>query len=332
MIKNEDISVVIQGPVFHENDWTKKSCQSVRNILPGAEIILSTWKNENVDGLDYDILIQSEDPGAEEALRMNLKRQIVSTYYGTLASKRKYVLKMRSESIVTSTAFIGEFERRILHGEQNHFLKERLVIVNTKPSRVKTDMFHIIDWYFFGWKEDMLQFWNIDLVDYIGMLLNKTEIEYNEHRFLFTQFVKKHMELKYYRVKDATKKLQRLHDNIVVENFIIMEQALSYGVVSQKYPPLPNAFDNKMRCIYRGYTKKEWIRLYNKYCGGTERVRRTFCEWWNMYVMAPLYILFKYEGGLSTINWRMRRWIRSTYIGATVLELRRRVYGDKKQG
>lgn len=59
---SREISIVIQGKVDIEK--TLKCIESVREYLPGAEIILSTWKGENVKGLDYDQVIFSDDLGA----------------------------------------------------------------------------------------------------------------------------------------------------------------------------------------------------------------------------------------------------------------------------
>ena len=316
MIRDEEISVVIQGPVFLEDDFTKKACQSIRKVLPGAEIIFSTWENEIVDGLDFDVLIRNEDPGPDEGETRNLKRQIVSTYNGVKASNRKYVLKMRSESVVCTRAFVDEFEKWPLHGEENHFLQERLVVVNTKPSRVRMDMFHIIDWYFFGLKEDVLKFWNIDYLNNTHILLEKNQIGYNEHRFLFTQFVRQFTSLQYETMNDANHNMAKFHNNVVVENFIIMGTVEAYGVQSLKYRPLPKGVDSYMRGVYRGYTKREWMKLYNKYCAGKVKVPVCIYEWFAMYVLAPPYILFKHEGGWRTLKTRIVRrlypWYRKT--------------------
>ena len=58
----KDISVIVQGAI-NKNE-TIKCLQSIRQYLPGAEIILSTWEGSNITDLDYDNLILSKDPGA----------------------------------------------------------------------------------------------------------------------------------------------------------------------------------------------------------------------------------------------------------------------------
>src|SRR4051812_3848818 len=50
-VSPEDISVVVQGPIVGRDHWppskrlTERCLASIRHQLPGAEIILSTWRN-----------------------------------------------------------------------------------------------------------------------------------------------------------------------------------------------------------------------------------------------------------------------------------------------
>ncbi len=96
MINNADISVVVQGPVQARDDRpmdegiTYRSLQSIRQYLPGAHIILSTWPDQNLQGLDYDELVICEDPGPNiyryladgTPGKLNNNRQIVSSREG----------------------------------------------------------------------------------------------------------------------------------------------------------------------------------------------------------------------------------------------------------
>ena len=51
----KDISIIVQGAI--DIAETPKCLASIRKHLPEAEIILSTWNNEPVEGLDYDVLV-----------------------------------------------------------------------------------------------------------------------------------------------------------------------------------------------------------------------------------------------------------------------------------
>ena len=46
----KDISVIVQGAI-NKNE-TIKCLQSIRQYLPGAEIILSTWEGSNITDLE----------------------------------------------------------------------------------------------------------------------------------------------------------------------------------------------------------------------------------------------------------------------------------------
>src|SRR4051794_20971310 len=106
-MESRDISFVVQGAIdgsispLTGEPITKSCLSSLRRYHPGAEIILSTWKDANVDGLDFDILVRSEDPGAWNAFRPesgevkldNTNRQIVSTRNGLYQATRKYAAK-----------------------------------------------------------------------------------------------------------------------------------------------------------------------------------------------------------------------------------------------
>ena len=63
MIKSTDISIVVQGSVENREE-TIKCLNSIRKILPQAEIILSTWEDSDIVNLDYDKLVLNKDPGA----------------------------------------------------------------------------------------------------------------------------------------------------------------------------------------------------------------------------------------------------------------------------
>ena len=58
------VTVVVQGYVNKKE--TGCTIKSVRKYLPGAKIILSTWKNCDVSEIDYDELVLNDDPGAVE--------------------------------------------------------------------------------------------------------------------------------------------------------------------------------------------------------------------------------------------------------------------------
>ena len=63
MLSYSDISVVVQGPIERttEKNITGTVCESIRKILPGAEIILSTWEGNDTQGIEFDKVIFNEN-------------------------------------------------------------------------------------------------------------------------------------------------------------------------------------------------------------------------------------------------------------------------------
>lgn len=90
MFDDHQLGVVISGPIIgtmqDKSLFTREACASARTMLPNAEIILSTWENEDVSGLDYDVLVCNKDPGANEG---NVNRQICSRMGGVKKSSER---------------------------------------------------------------------------------------------------------------------------------------------------------------------------------------------------------------------------------------------------
>ena len=133
---NSEISVVFQGPlVFDKERCLTNSCMNtVRSILPGAEIILSTWKTENIisiEGANFDILVINEDPGTfsilPDSTGSNVNRQIISTLNGLKAATRKYALKMRTDNYLTHAGFKEYFGRYLKRCMEFKILEERVL-------------------------------------------------------------------------------------------------------------------------------------------------------------------------------------------------------------
>jgi hypothetical protein len=104
-IPSSEISVVIQGPLFRDHadgDLALRCVRSVREHLPDAEIIISTWEGEDASGLDIEHVVKSADPGAIRG--SNLLRQLVSTGVGIAVASRPYVLKLRCDLALNSAA------------------------------------------------------------------------------------------------------------------------------------------------------------------------------------------------------------------------------------
>jgi hypothetical protein len=172
-IQSRDISVVVQGPIHHQESLTKRVLESVRKHLPDAELILSTWKGSDVSGLDCDILLLNDDPGTVEGVppsHSNLNRQIVSTRNGLQKATRHYAMKLRTDTLLIGTGFLDAFDR---HPERRDDFKafEHKIVIRTIPNPLRSicSGFYTSDVFQFGLKTDLLLLWDIPLPTYLNL-------------------------------------------------------------------------------------------------------------------------------------------------------------------
>ncbi len=135
--------------------------------------------------------MQSCDPGANEG---NINRQICSRLAGIRAAERKYVLAMRSESVIDKRDFLQYIDKFESYDEKYRFVDHRIVIPASYPAS-RGELFHIGDWYFLGYRNDLLKLWDIPYME--DSLYNRTQDDllYNPHRYLITAFTRKFIPL-----------------------------------------------------------------------------------------------------------------------------------------
>ncbi|ERP89968.1 hypothetical protein Q666_13725 [Marinobacter sp. ES-1] len=195
MVSNTDITVVVQGPVQtfrdreQEEGITKKCLKSVRQHLPGAHIILSTWPDQDLAGLDYDELVISPDPGPNiryfkangEPQQFNNNRQIVSTKAGLNRVKTPYAVKLRSDNFLTGSMFVEIQGRYPARSEKFRFLQERVVVSNVftrKYAKGFPVAYHLSDFFYFGRTEDLMSLWDLDLLHNATDPIKENEVSY----------------------------------------------------------------------------------------------------------------------------------------------------------
>ncbi|MDR0467824.1 MAG: WavE lipopolysaccharide synthesis family protein, partial [Campylobacteraceae bacterium] len=117
MIDLKEISIVVQGAV---NEQTPECLKSIREYLPDAEIVLSTYIGSDINGLDYDKVVLVEDPGFYlfdnnpkhiGVRKNNVSRQIQTTLAGLKTATRKYAFKLRSDFAMTGYGFLDYFDK-----------------------------------------------------------------------------------------------------------------------------------------------------------------------------------------------------------------------------
>ncbi|MBN3574693.1 WavE lipopolysaccharide synthesis family protein [Vibrio neptunius] len=180
-IADKDISFVVQGPVQESTDRkqlsgiTEECLKSIRYYFPQATIILSTWKGQNISGLDYDKLIELDDPGPNyivqdgTKVKLNNNRQIYSSHMGLSSAKTKYSAKIRTDNKLTGRGFVELFEQYAQAPRQPQFslLNSRVVTSSTffiSSHAGKPVYFHKSDLFDFGETQDLLKIWSEHLI------------------------------------------------------------------------------------------------------------------------------------------------------------------------
>lgn len=291
MIDNRDITVVVQGPVVASRDRamdegiTEKCIASIRRVLPGAHLIISTWRGQPVEGLDADELVLSDDPGTViteysrdgEPDKSNNNRQIVSSLNGLRKVKTRYAMKLRSDNYLVSDAFVDLQQRFPKRSENARFLKERVVVNNTftrRYSKGRRVNFHLCDFFYFGLTEDLLALWNLPLFEdlvlpeekkgshyYLGAPHTKVDCT---QKFLVRALQAFDPDIKQPYLHYGTERQLRLSDEIYANNFVIAEpEIIGLGLCS-KFSGGERANRLSGRLTYINFD--DWQLLYQRHC------------------------------------------------------------------
>lgn len=169
-----DVSVVVQGP---PGPYLADVLGSVRRVLPGAELILSTWKGSAPQGADADVVVENDDPGSEPyrlatggaSVRLfNTNRLLRSAREGIARATRSHVLKLRTDTPLTGSSFLDWFEQPQPRLEQDRVFTRRVVTLSvaTRPGdRSAAYLFHPSDCVHFGLRDDLALLWSGAEVD-----------------------------------------------------------------------------------------------------------------------------------------------------------------------
>ncbi|MGC3989962.1 MAG: WavE lipopolysaccharide synthesis family protein [Chthoniobacteraceae bacterium] len=283
--KPADISVVVQGPILpyakSPTESTAAFIRKTKQILPGAEIVVSTWKGSDLAEVEADRVVLNDDPGDSRRVMggklescSNINRHLVSAGEGLKAATRPFSIKLRSDSWLTHTGFIDQWCAYPARKSEHAFFKQRIVLptaISVNPDRSDGRLFHLSDLFYFGQSEDLQEFWSgiplfkdpppeTDEKDYaVNELLYLTAEQY-----ILTHALRRKFPISYRSLQDATPQNRQFFETLLANNFVMAKPA-DLGVAFAKWRFLPHA-------IYDHYTQGEWLRLYCRHCDPTVRV------------------------------------------------------------
>jgi len=274
-VEPSQVSVVIQGPVVGRRDdaWerrlTWRAVTSARQHLPGAEVILSTWRGSDTTGLPVDRVVLSDDPGSTAPrdpthVPNNVNRQVVSTRAGLDSADRHYTLKLRSDMEMTGAGML-----RLLHGwparaADGKVLGGRIVVptfYTFNPRRVYSRFPYMVsDWAHFGTTADMADVWSTPHWDPAFEWLLGRRIVPSE-QWVWMSLLNRHDEDAFIGRPDVLE-----HSELLMVNNAIVVEAVDMGVSMLKFVP---HLGHQTAVVTHG----EWQRLYERLCvdGGSRR-------------------------------------------------------------
>ncbi|HXJ41013.1 MAG TPA: WavE lipopolysaccharide synthesis family protein, partial [Bryobacteraceae bacterium] len=289
-MKSRDLSFVVQGLVNRDISpltgapITQSCLASLRQHYPDAEVILSTWRGVDVDGLDFDKVVFNDDPGAWNAFRPgaavkldNTNRQIVSTRNGLRQATRKYAAKIRCDMIFQGNDWMAHYHRYPARGKDWIIFRERVITCSMwarDPRCPYTDQpLHPPDWMHIGLKEDIQLLWDIDLQPepessqwFLNRRVNLPDSadddirRYSPEQYLWCTLLKKFGEVHFEERGQNSDENTRLTEITFANNLIILDLP-QFPFIIHKYPP-------PVSPAYRYYAfiaHREWKHLYHQH-------------------------------------------------------------------
>lgn len=277
MVSEDELSFVVQGPISKNNNQTQKILFEIRKNFPQSKIILSTWINSNVYGLEFDELILNEDPGAilqDDVNKVydNTNRQLVSSLNGVRACTTKYCIKTRTDILFKNRKILPFFSDKIYRDPEYSFSKKRFIVpnYNTKnPDRIPLPH-HPSDLVVGGLTEDLINLYDIPLRDYETTRYfekhKKPEnfpyddllCRYTAESYIWTSYLLKKMKLCFQHSSDLSNGNVELTKIIFANNLIVVNPSMM-GIRFVKYP------FRELKSYY-SYTYNEWLKLCKQYC------------------------------------------------------------------
>ena len=282
MIKSDEISIVLQGPVY--KDVTTRVCQRMRDLFPDAEIILSTWKGCDTKDLLYDIFVENTDPGGTPLFldgsskrTNNLDRMILSSKNGIKKATRKYTLRWRTDLLLKNSAFLEYFDKYKARTDEWKIFKKRVLVHN--PTLPYIYPLGPTDISCFGLTEDILTYWDLPLQTKEDANYFFTH-KYPEDNLIAMQYVaprrgaecyvwynvlrkfeKKYGVINFSFSFDFNEKIQRLSELTIANNLQVISRD-KFDFESLVHPYLLKA-----RTTF--ITEEMWMFFYKKYCEKT---------------------------------------------------------------
>ena len=214
--ESKDITIISHGKI---EPVTSQAIKLLRQLFPKSRIILSTWKDSDTKGIEYDTLIENEDPGAkvfnvpENAVKNNdgsvsfsIKgreyrnypkpnnvNRIIKTLQSALdAADTKYTLRLRTDIVLRSKNFLKYWDKFPKYNGRYKIFEHRIIndssfaqFAHVMKDGIQLLPFHMSDWIHFGLTNDIKLLYSCPLQD----LENSAQYWYKRERKQYEPFL-----------------------------------------------------------------------------------------------------------------------------------------------
>jgi len=104
---NQTIGILLQGKI---SPWTRDIINEYQHSFPNAEILVSTWDDENTTNLDCDV-IKSSPPVLPEPHKSTVNFQIVGCKAGLKNLKTDLIMKCRTDQFIHNSKIFQIFKK-----------------------------------------------------------------------------------------------------------------------------------------------------------------------------------------------------------------------------
>jgi hypothetical protein len=205
----ESISIVMQGEVLEENNFTYETIKLYKRMFPHCLIILSTWEGEHLDTIDKIInldvqVILNQKPTVSDGTNVNM--QTVSSVSGielALKLNSDFCLKTRTDHrIYNPDIFANMLSLQRLFPSIVQNQNDRLVFFSL--GTIKYRLYSISDMFVFGRTNEILKYFDVELKEVFNensrkiLSINKWSKSRFSEVYLFTEYLKKyHKDIKW---------------------------------------------------------------------------------------------------------------------------------------
>lgn len=279
-IETNDISFVFQGPVGHRGGDLACNVTKTKKAFPDAEFILSTWAGAEETVFDqFDKVVLNKDPGPVfiepvTGYPNNILRQVVSSANGLKMVSKKYAVKIRTDFSVSNRRFVDAWSSFAPANPEVMIFRKPVAILSlgcNDPVR-KNILFHPSDFFYFGLREDLLLYWDVEdkvKTENSRMLLVREKIRHPWYGLAFGRFAIE-QELFNYFMENMNGYLHRiryrdqfnrnfllLYETLLLNNFLLLDASDSGITVPErigKISKLGHHYDpRKMRALASDY-------------------------------------------------------------------------------